>query len=123
MTTFAQQLNGWTEKVEFRTREMFTQTVSEIERSVKFGSEITGAPGQPVDTGFLRNSWGPIWVGPNNVVIGTNVEYARPIEDGTSRGRAMKLRSAVGGFHSVKITMSAVDRIMKYIVRKFGWDK
>lgn len=91
--------------------------------SIKEGSPLTGAPGQPVDAGNLRNSWlfefdDPTH--PKSAVIGTAVEYAEPIEDGVGRFGPLTLRSAVGGFHSVHETVVNFDRILEESKRRFA---
>ena len=73
-------------------------------QSIKFGSTITGAPGQPVKTGDLQKSVQrrKVTAGGFSVVAGNkNVMYAAEIEYNT---RNATLRSSVGGFHSFAIT-------------------
>lgn len=93
--------------------------------SIKFGSPLTGAPGQPVDTSNLINSWTMERESPTSIVIGTPVEYADAIEEGiqepytTKNGtqvtpKPMTLRSAQGGFHSVAHTVTNFDRIVEH---------
>lgn len=89
----------------------------EVTRSVVEGSTITGAPGQPVDTGNLRSSWQQSDVSPYVREISTNVEYAPYIEDGGNDVAAFTLRSEVGGFHSVKLTEAAWGDIVE-VARK-----
>jgi hypothetical protein len=90
-------------------------------QSIQFGSPLTAAPGQPVDTGNLRNSWQDEKVSPTEHVISTPVVYASNIEDGiSSHGTPMTLRSAVGGFHSVALTVANFDRIVDDAARAVG---
>jgi hypothetical protein len=49
----------------------------EAQRSIVEGSELTGAPGQPVDTGFLKGSWSRWYDSPTKQTIGTNVSAMR----------------------------------------------
>lgn len=107
-------------KVEAMTRDVFLDFVSEAERSIVNGSEITGAPGQPVDTGYLKSSWQTTFEAPMQATIGTNTEYAEPIEDGVGAHGPLTLRSQVGGFHSVKMTVAAAERIRDVVVRRIG---
>jgi hypothetical protein len=44
-------------KLEAMTKQVFVDVATEAHRSIVEGSELTGAPGQPVDTGYLRASW------------------------------------------------------------------
>jgi hypothetical protein len=90
-------------------------------QSIQFGSQLTGATGQPVDTGNLRNSWQDERVSSTEHIISTPVIYAQNIEDGiSSHGTPMTLRSAVGGFHSVALTVSSFDRILESAVHAVG---
>jgi hypothetical protein len=89
-------------------------------QSIQFGSPLTGAPGQPVDTSNLRNSWQDEKVSPTEHVISTPVEYAQPIEDGIGPHGPLTLRSAVGGFHSIAQTVANFDRIVDAAVGAVG---
>lgn len=90
----------------------------EVVRSVKYGSELTGAPGQPVDTSNLVNSWTESFPSQYEWLFATNVEYAIYIEHGSNDIAAFTLRSEVGGFHSVKLTIASWDRIAEFAARK-----
>lgn len=113
-------------KVESMTRDVFVGVVLEAHRSIQSGSELTGAPGQPVDTGNLRNSWQIDFETPERAAIGTNVEYAEAVEDGVGPhgpviyGAGGKGRSTVGGSHGVKLTIANMDRIRDAVVRRTG---
>jgi hypothetical protein len=93
---------------------IWTMVQREIGRSIRTGSELTGAPGQPVDTGNLRNSWVESYPSATLWMISTNVEYAEWIEDGGNDIAAFTLRSEVGGFHSVKLTEAAYGDIVAW---------
>jgi hypothetical protein len=107
-----------TARVHTVLREHFAAVVLEAHRSIQSGSELTGAPGQPVATGNLRNSWQFEFPTPDSARISTNVEYAQPIEDGIGRFGPLTLRSAVGGFHSVAMTVANFDRIIEDVRRR-----
>jgi len=78
---------------------------------------VTGAPGQPVDTGFLKNSW-TLDIGKDVATIQTNVAYARGIEDGiSSHGTPIRFKSKVGGAHSVKQTIAGASALQADVVR------
>lgn len=96
----------------------FAEVVVEAHRSIQSGSEITGAPGQPVQSGNLRNSWIYAIVQRIRATISSPVEYAESIEDGIGRFGAMQVRSSVGGFHSVKITVSGLQRIVDAVAAR-----
>ena len=109
--------------VRARNRGVFVACVSEATRSIVEGSDLTGAPGQPVDTGNLKASWQTVFVASDRAVIGTNVEYARSIEDGVSYahgGTPITIRSKVGGTHSVQRTVLNWDRIVAAAVMRAG---
>ncbi len=105
--SFESDMNAFTAKVEKRHREIFLGSVLEVERSVKEGSEITGAPGQPVDTGFLKGSWIPEFISRWLWSTSTNAEYGPHVEENV---RGVTFR--VGGPHSVKLTISGWPRIV-----------
>lgn len=116
--TFGDDLRFFAEKTHRRGREVFVGCVDAVHQSVTDGSAITGAPGQPVDTGDLLASWQETfpeeWVGQT----ATNVEYAEPIEEGIGPHGPLTLRSEVGGFHSVKLTRAAWDLIAAEVTRE-----
>jgi hypothetical protein len=116
MTEFGKQLQAFKKKAYKRTDEVKNLVVAEVDRSVRHGSELTGAPGQPVDTGFLKNSWQTVWDTAFSANIFTRTKYARAIEDGTREGVNLTLRSQVGGFHSVKLTVAGYKRIVENAV-------
>lgn len=137
--SFGDDLAFFRDKVVRRSRLVFLGSVDGIHDSVVEGSTVTGAPGQPVDVGNLLGSWQQTypeeWVGQT----ATNVEYARAIEEGQQgeytttphtrviretgqvidvaggtrvTPRKMTLRSAVGGFHSVKLTRAGWKKVV-----------
>lgn len=116
-------------KIQRRLNDIHANCSQKMEGSVKFGSQLTGAPGQPVDTEELRKSW--ILKYPTMLVsrLTTNMEYAGSIEEGiqppyTKKSgthvtpRPMTLRSEVGGFHSVKMTKDNFQRVVDQAVRE-----
>ncbi len=104
--------------VERMSRHVLVRTAQLALDSVVLGSMLTGAPGQPVDTGYLRASWQLAWEGSGLAVISTNVEYALAIEEGIGPHGRLTLRSQVGGFHSVKLTVAGFDRIVRAAVEE-----
>jgi hypothetical protein len=106
-------------RLEKMTDDVFVDVVLEAQRSIVEGSELTGAPGQPVDTGNLKSSWiADLDPSATVATISTNVEYAQPIEDGVGRYGPMTLRSAVGGFHSVEHTIQGMPNIAAAVVAR-----
>lgn len=115
--SFDRDLAAFVAKTEAKRRAVFVNTVSAVKDSVVNGSPITGAPGQPVDTGTLKNSWVAEFDTSESATISTNVEYAPVIEDNL---RGATLRSQVGGFHSVKLTVAGFQRLVDAEVAKVG---
>lgn len=124
--SFESDIGRFTDKLRRRVEATFVGSTEEVQRSIQDGSSITGAPGQPVDTSALRDSWTPRLEIPFLWRTTTNIEYAPAIEEGqqqpytTSRGtqvipRPMTLRSKVGGFHSVLKTRTGWVRIVDYV--------
>lgn len=114
--SFQRDLADFVRKTEAKRRAVFLNTVSATKDSIVNGSPLTAAPGQPVDTGNLRNSWDHAFEGGGDAAtIFTNVEYAPIIEDNV---RGATLRSQVGGFHSVKLTVAGFEKIVDAETRK-----
>ena len=116
MSTWEDGIAKFQLKIDTRSKAIFANTAFKIRDSVKFGSPITGAPGQPVDTGNLRSSWQLTHPEPFLARLTTNVNYAPHIESGIGKGGQMVLHSKEGGFHSVKMTIAGFDRIVKRAV-------
>jgi hypothetical protein len=68
-----------------------------------------------VSTGNLKASWQLTFESPDAALISSNVEYAEIIEDNI---RGATLRSKVGGFHSVKLTIAGWQRLVEDETRK-----
>lgn len=117
--SFASDLAAFSGKLQKRANDVFVGTAIAVKDSVVNGSPITGAPGQPVDTGALKNSWQLTFESPTSALVasgGDGVEsYNRVIEDNL---RGAKLRSAVGGFHSVALTVAGFDKLVAAEVAK-----
>lgn len=118
---FGESLRLFAEKMDGRVHDVFIQSASDVHESIKEGSQVTGAPGQPVDTGFLKGSWILEFESDTVAVISTNVSYAPVIEEGVrdaydpegvdrpprselGGGTNRKGPSVVGGHHSVAMT-------------------
>lgn len=85
--------------------------------SVTIGSGISGAPGQPVDTGDLFRSWKRERLSRWDRVMYSKLVYAWGIENAIGPHGPITLRSLVGGFHSVKLTVAAWQRIVEFAAR------
>jgi hypothetical protein len=120
MGQFADKFKRFSAKVETKSHDVFVATAVHAQHSIQFGSPITGAPGQLVDTGNLRNSWQLEFPSKESARISTNVVYAREMEDGTREGRALIQRSPTGGFHSVRLTIVGLQRILEHETGRLG---
>lgn len=127
--SFGDDLRLFGEKVEKRLNAVFVGSVDAVHGSVVEGSSVTGAPGQPVDTEYLKGSWQETFPEPLVGQTATNAEYAESIEHGqqapytTAAGTQvtpgpMTLRSSVGGFHSVKLTRAGWQDIVRDVARQ-----
>ena len=136
MSDFTAQLSYFNDLAAERTRDTFVHATEEVQRSVVDGSELTGAPGQPVDTGFLKGSWIGEFVSATLWRLTTNVAYAPVIEHGEREAYADEgvqrpaglpstrepgvggaTTSTVGGQHSVAHTVTGWNRIVEFVTR------
>lgn len=115
---FESAIAGFIVQLEGAEEAVFVGTVAAVEESIKIGSPITASPGQPVQSGNLRNSYQPKRLGDREVEISSDVEYALPIEEGVGQHGPLTLRSKVGGFHSIKLTAASFQRLVDDVVRK-----
>jgi hypothetical protein len=128
MSDFGKRVRDWTEQIERGLNDLHVNASEKVRDSVVIGSALTGAPGQPVDTGTLKNDWlaGFRFVAPLHAKLSTNMAYAPAIEDDNpsaydSRGRDRDKettrpeggRSEVGGPHSVKLTVAGWKNIIR----------
>jgi hypothetical protein len=81
--------------------------------SIRDGSPITGAPGQPVDKGTLYESWTLRFADANHAVIETKLFRAIFIEDNVG-----KYKFKNHGPHSFKLTVAGLDRIVQLEVEQ-----
>lgn len=98
-------------EAESRTKRTFAGVAGRMHESIVDGRPETTAPGQPVDTGNLRDSWQVRF--PENMVavMSTHVKYAVPIEELDT-----PLVSKVGGHHSVKLTRINFQKLVAKVV-------
>jgi hypothetical protein len=116
-----------------RAKDVLQRSAEMVKESITEGSSITGAPGQPVDTGFLRGSWDLLFPSEYERLVVTNTSYAPAIEEDDRaafdpRGEDRPKRketderphavSEVGGPHSVKLTRASWDRVVDAAVRE-----
>lgn len=116
--SFESDMARFQRRVEQRGRDLHNGACDLAFSSIVEGSPVTGAPGQPVDTGYLKGSWQNIIEGPLARLIVTKAVYARQIEDGMRNGRSLTLRSQVGGWYSVRLTRAAWTRIVEVVTAR-----
>lgn len=84
---------------------------------LKTAADITSLTKQltPVDTGNLKHSYGALPLSPNRVLVGTDVEYGKFVEYGTSRMSAQP--HLTPAFHQSESTFkkNLADEIKKII--------
>lgn len=119
VSVFLKQLAEFSKKVERTEEEVFHAFVDEMADVIVNGSPITGSPGQPHD---LRDGdWTTRYESDTVAVISTSEPSARSVEDGISykHGRPLtKLKSPVGGFHSLKTAVAGSDKVLIHVVRR-----
>ncbi|WP_353268007.1 hypothetical protein [Gemmatimonas sp.] len=101
-------------KVQVRHKQVFGGLTSELGRSIRDGSELTGAPGQPRRTSNLYFSWIDRFLAPFRWQIATNVSYAPFVEDAV---RGQRFRN--GGPHSLKLTILGANRVLAAVLERF----
>jgi hypothetical protein len=117
MTDFSKQLMGFSVKTTRVWGELFDRVTEHVQMSVTEGSQVTTAPGQPVDQGILKASWTPDRISATEWQTTTHLDYAPSIEDLVSYahgGTPITIRSSVGGGHSVKLTRVHFPRLVEY---------
>lgn len=91
----------------------FVGIAEEFHRAIQSGSEITGSPGQPVDTGNLRASWILAFLSALRALVSTNVSYAPAVEDGIgTHGPVRYGKSGIGGSHSASLAVLGLPLIV-----------
>ena len=122
--SYSDDIKRFTDKAERRARNVFIASTVEVRRSIVEGSTLTGAPGQPVGQytdgrvgGTLKASFIDNRLSLTSWRIQTKIEYAPGIEDAVGPRGPIRLRSTVGGFHSVKKTVAGWDRIVTFVNR------
>ena len=130
--SFADDLKRFAVKTQGKSNALLTNVASGVKESIVNGSAVTGAPGQPVDTGALKASWQLTFESKQSALVSTNIAYAPVIEDNlrssfNPRGEMPKpipgrkpIKSIIGGFHSVKLTVGAFDRIVESKLAELG---
>ena len=95
-----------------RQKRLVVRVAEKMHESIVFGSPVTTAPGQPVDTGDLKRSWQLTFPDTMHARSSSGLEYAPTIEQGVGPHGKITLRSAVGGFHSRDLTRTGFQRLV-----------
>jgi len=121
MSTFADALAKFGAFAQAQVHDAFVLSTEEVRRSVVEGSPLTGAPGQPVDTGALARSWQDDFLSPTlwqivatgvDPATGKKVGYAEIVEDNV---RGVTFRNH--GPHSVRLTRAGWPTIVAHVAR------
>lgn len=113
--SFAVDMARVDRNVRSKVYDLIDAVAAHAEVSIKYGSPVTGSPGQPVEFENLRKSYNAVRLGRASVNIISDLPYAEIIENNR---RGAQLRSSVGGFHSIKITRIGWGRLVAYEARK-----
>lgn len=114
---FASDMNRIMAKIEAREAALASGVGEECLRSIVEGSELTGAPGQPVGEGKLRDSWSRTVTG-HEQLIATSSPYAAKEEEGMHGSEPIEQHSTEGGPHSVKLTVAGFGRIVDHVTQR-----
>jgi len=138
--SFAADVKRFVFRTQRLTRDVYVGTATRVHASIKGDASgqpdpVTGAPGQPADTGYLKASW-ILAIGANEANITTNVAYAPAIEYGDKsyyddRGKTLTpaerkarggtgIKSKIGGNHSVKLTIAGASALQADEVRRLA---
>jgi hypothetical protein len=116
--TFSTEIARAMRNIRAREQQLKKQCDSHVLKSVTVGSNVTGAPGQPVEGGALLGSFRMEKVSNTETdIISRGVPYADVIEENV---RGATLRSSVGGFHSVKMTRLGWNKIVAFESQRIG---
>ncbi len=138
MSDFAEQLSRFVD-VSTRLTEAVFEGASDLAlQSIQDGSAITGAPGQRVDTGYMKGGFIMEIESKERRLITTNVAYA-PVHEfddpeaydpsgvdrpegftGTEPGAGDEKPSTVGGPHSVDLTITGWPKLVEHVQRNGG---
>jgi hypothetical protein len=108
---FGDAVAVWATKAKARSRQVFVGTVHAVHGSIVEGSPVTGAPGQPVVSGRLAESYSDTIEGNLGRVVSGHPAAAM-VEDGIHPGGGALLYQHGGGPHSVKLTHAAFPRLV-----------
>lgn len=113
--TFADQLQQFAKKTEAKANAVFVSSNVELEKSIKFGSALTGAPAMPVAiqkyfrAGALRDSVTTRYLDANTAIIFTTKWYAPNVEFNSDNHTFSS-----GGPHGWGLTIAAFSRVVDH---------
>jgi hypothetical protein len=119
--SFSSDLKAFADKAERLTNGAFVSTAVELQKSIKFGSALTGAPPMPVANqkyfraGALRDSVTLTFPSPTEALIYTTKWYAPNVEDNTEG-----FQYDFGAPHGWKLTIAAFPRVVDAVVARQG---
>lgn len=119
MTGFAASIQQFALKVEQRTNAVFVSTAVELQKSIKYGSALTGAPPMPVAiakyfrAGALRDSIMLTFPDANTALIYTTKWYA-PNVNSNSENHTF----SSGGPHGWDLTQAAFPRVVEAVANR-----
>lgn len=117
--TFTDQLTQFAAKAEKLANGVFVSSAVEMQKSIKFGSALTGAPPMPVAipkyfrAGALRDSVTLTFPTPNEALIYTTKWYAERVENNTENHTF-----TTGAPHGWKLTVAAFPRVVDAVVAR-----
>lgn len=117
MTRFSAQLQTFAIKTHSNAEAVVTSVTDTVYSELINGGQLSGAPGQPHD---LRDKF-EVTRGSLTSTIVTSDKSARSVEDGVSHKHGVpltKLKSPLGGFHSLALILAARQAIIDNAVRK-----
>jgi hypothetical protein len=117
--TFTASIQQFALKVEQRAKAVHINTAIELQRSIKFGSAITGAPPIPVAAsnwdaaGALRDSVTLRYPDEHTALVFTTKWYAPEVED---NAKGVQFHS--GAPHGWKMTIAAFSRVVDTVATR-----
>jgi hypothetical protein len=113
--SFSDEMAALAEDINRENNTLLDRVSDTMLESIVNGSELTGAPGQPIAEGDVPNA-GKLWgswrkTAPSDTTreLSTDVDYAIEVED-----NPRNLQFSRGGAHSVKLTLAGFDRIVEH---------
>lgn len=110
---FLDDVKGFARDVVAIEEKVFDTGIELAFESIVHGSTLTAAPGQPVRTGQLRDSWEIERVSPDVAVLSSDHPAAMDIEEDAEHAHYSN-----HGPHSVKLTEAGIDPIAAEALRR-----